>query len=79
MTRTAWIVTGSLGALLGAAIIVGIIILGEIRAQETQRAFEDCMARHGHAVDDEMPAIDNDDDLDAYMNDRLIAADRCAA
>lgn len=77
MTRTAWIVTSALGALLVAAVIVGLVIVGQLNTQADQRAFEDCMARKGHAVNEQAPPLSGDGEVAAYIDDLAAAAAAC--
>jgi hypothetical protein len=76
MTRTAWIVSGCLAALLAAVIVVGIVLVGEVRGQTERQAFSDCMARQGFPIDEPADVTD-EDDVDPYINAMADAAEFC--
>lgn len=76
MRATVLWVGGVVAALLIAAIVVGVILINTLSAQADQRAYEDCMARYGYAVDE--PAnLGPYDDTDEYIVGMAARAEEC--
>ncbi|MDR7113869.1 hypothetical protein J2X03_003771 [Microbacterium trichothecenolyticum] len=70
-------VGGVLAVLLVATIVLVIVLINTVSAQAEDQRYQDCMARHGYAVDEPPPAVNTDDELDTYLEQISGAAEEC--
>lgn len=71
-------VGGVVAVLLVAVLVVVLLLVNTINAQAEDQRYSECMASQGFVRGEQPPPVSTDDELDAYLDDAVDAAEFCS-